>query len=94
MSMTAGFYRYGMCFMAQDNLTERMKRIFDMLHELFRISHFLSPPFFPVGGYYNKRPYSIKRHRYLGNTSYQDILNDMCVHTHRQNIPFHKTGFF
>ena len=27
--------------MAQDNLAERMKRIFDMFHELFRISHFL-----------------------------------------------------
>ena len=35
--------------MAQDNLAERMKRILDMPHELFRISHFLSPPFFPVG---------------------------------------------
>ena len=27
-----------------------------MLHELFRILHHNSPPFFPVGGYYNKRP--------------------------------------
>ena len=66
--------------MAQDNLAERMESIFDMFHELFRISHFLSPPFFPVGGYYNKYLYSVKRHRYLSNTSYQDIPNDLTVH--------------
>ena len=48
-------------FMAQKNLAECIERIFDMLHELFRISHFLSPPFFPVGGYYSKYPYSRKR---------------------------------
>ena len=57
-------------FMAQDNLAERIERIFDMFHELFRISHFYSPPFFPVGGYYNKRPYNLKRYRRLGNVSY------------------------
>jgi hypothetical protein len=62
--------------MAQDNLAERMESIFDMLHELFRISHFLSPPFFPVGGYYNKKPCKIYPHRFLGNMSYQNILNE------------------
>ena len=57
-------------FMAQDNLAERMKRIFDMFYELFRISHFLSSPFFPVGGYYNKKPCRIYPHRFLYNMSY------------------------
>ena len=37
-------------------ITERIESIFDIFHKLLRISHFLSPPFFPVGGYYSKRP--------------------------------------
>ena len=65
--------------MAQDNLTERIESIFDMFHELFRISHFLTP-FFPVGGYYNKRLYRKKRCGRLDNMNYKDILNDMCIH--------------
>ena len=54
---------------SQDNLTERIKCVFDMFHELFRTSHFLSPPFFQVGGCYNKNPYRIYPHRLLGNMS-------------------------
>ena len=34
----------------------RGKGVLNMLHELFRILHHNSPPFFPVGGHYNKRP--------------------------------------
>ena len=34
----------------------RGKGVLNMLHELFRILHHNAPPFFPVGGHYNKRP--------------------------------------
>ena len=44
------------CRITENDITERGKGVLNMLHELSRILHHNSPPFFPVGGYYNKRP--------------------------------------
>ena len=65
-----------------------------MLFELFRISHIHSPPFFPVGGYYNKRPCNKKLHERLNGMRYKSIRKELTVHIYGRNIPLYRLGFF
>ena len=53
-----------------------------------------SPPFFPVGGCYNKRPCSTELHRRLNNVIYKSMYDVLIVHIHGQKFPLCWLGFF
>ena len=82
------------CRIAQYGFAKGIERIFNMLFELFRISHIHSPPFFPVGGYYNKRPCNKKLHERLNDMRYKSIRKELTVHIYGRNMPLYRLGFF